>query len=272
MGSPPSPASATVQALATRIHRVDPLASRPPAQAHHPVTAAIDWNAKPTGRRVMNGVHDMGGMHGFGPIVREANEPLFHAPTGRRASAPWQDLPGPGYFNSRCLPLWHRAHGASALSAGAVLRALARRSTQPDRGGLHDQRRTRGSGPICFASIPMPRCRASAAGAPRAESPASADLATACVALHGWRGRSDAQCPPDRPHPAAALRARQAGRHPRLHGPQIFPDTNAHGLGEHPQPLYNVRFDARELWGESAEPRQTVSLDLWESYLEPASG
>jgi nitrile hydratase len=56
----------------------------------------------------------------------------------------------------------------------------------------------------------------------------------------------------------------------RLHGAQIFPDTNAHGLGENPQPLYAVRFDARELWGESAEPRQTVSIDLWESYLKPA--
>ena len=49
------------------------------------------------------------------------------------------------------------------------------------------------------------------------------------------------------------------------------PDTNAHGLGEHPQVVYNVRFDGRELWGDSAEPRQTVSIDLWESYLEPAS-
>ena len=51
-----------------------------------------------------------------------------------------------------------------------------------------------------------------------------------------------------------------------------FPTRNAHGLGENPQPLYSVCFDARELWGDSAEPRQTVSLDLWESYLEPASG
>ena len=27
----------------------------------------------------MNGVHDMGGMDGFGPVVREQNEPVFHA-------------------------------------------------------------------------------------------------------------------------------------------------------------------------------------------------
>ena len=47
-------------------------------------------------------------------------------------------------------------------------------------------------------------------------------------------------------------------------------ERNAHGLGEQPQPLYSVRFDAVELWGESAEPNQRVHLDLWESYLAPA--
>jgi nitrile hydratase len=56
----------------------------------------------------------------------------------------------------------------------------------------------------------------------------------------------------------------------RLHGAHILPDTNAHGMGENPQPLYSVRFAARDLWGDSAEPHQTVSLDLWDSYLEPA--
>ena len=56
----------------------------------------------------------------------------------------------------------------------------------------------------------------------------------------------------------------------RLHGIHVFPDTNAHGLGERPQPLYSVRFDARALWGESAEPNHHVHLDLWESYLRPA--
>ncbi len=55
----------------------------------------------------------------------------------------------------------------------------------------------------------------------------------------------------------------------RFHGIHVFPDTNAHGLGEQPQPLYSVRFEACELWGESAEPNQHVYIDLWESYLEP---
>ena len=35
----------------------------------------------------MNGVHDMGGMDGFGPVVREANEPVFHAGWERRLFA-----------------------------------------------------------------------------------------------------------------------------------------------------------------------------------------
>ncbi|TMJ37622.1 MAG: nitrile hydratase subunit beta, partial [Alphaproteobacteria bacterium] len=56
----------------------------------------------------------------------------------------------------------------------------------------------------------------------------------------------------------------------RLHGTHIFPDTNAHGKGEHPQALYTVRFSTHDIWGEPRHPRDTVSADLWESYLDPA--
>jgi nitrile hydratase len=54
------------------------------------------------------------------------------------------------------------------------------------------------------------------------------------------------------------------------HGGFVFPDTNAAGEGECPARLYTVRFRACELWGEAAHPRDTVSIDLWEPYLEPA--
>jgi nitrile hydratase len=54
-----------------------------------------------------------------------------------------------------------------------------------------------------------------------------------------------------------------------VHGVHVFPDAHAQGLGESPQPLYSVRFEARELWGDAGEPNQSVHLDLWESYLEP---
>ena len=55
-----------------------------------------------------------------------------------------------------------------------------------------------------------------------------------------------------------------------LRGTHVFPDSNAHGRGEDPHPLYTVRFMARELWGPDAAPRDSVCLDLWEPYLERA--
>jgi nitrile hydratase subunit beta len=55
-----------------------------------------------------------------------------------------------------------------------------------------------------------------------------------------------------------------------LRGAHVFPDTNAQFQGENPQPLYIVKFEARALWADAANPRDTVCLDLWEDYLEPA--
>jgi nitrile hydratase len=81
-------------------------------------------------------------------------------------------------------------------------------------------------------------------------------------------------------HPAGHTRlpryARgKTGQIVRDHGVFVFPDTNAHGLGEHPQHVYSVRFEARELWGEMAAPTgsiktDAVCIDLWDEYLEPA--
>ena len=56
----------------------------------------------------------------------------------------------------------------------------------------------------------------------------------------------------------------------RDHGVFVFPDTNAHFLGENPQHVYSVRFAARELWGEQASPRDAVYLNLCDDHLEPA--
>ncbi len=54
------------------------------------------------------------------------------------------------------------------------------------------------------------------------------------------------------------------------HGAHVFPDSNAHFMGEAAEPLYAVKFPAQELWGDEADPRHEVVLDLWESYLEAA--
>ncbi len=47
----------------------------------------------------------------------------------------------------------------------------------------------------------------------------------------------------------------------------MFPDTNAHGEGENPHWLYQVRFAATELWGDDRNANDGVTLDLWEPYL-----
>jgi nitrile hydratase len=62
------------------------------------------------------------------------------------------------------------------------------------------------------------------------------------------------------------------GRIHAFHGVYILPDAHAHGRGRCPEPLYSVGFEAGELWGETAEPRQRVYIDLWESYLTPVEG
>ena len=58
------------------------------------------------------------------------------------------------------------------------------------------------------------------------------------------------------------------GRIMQYHGTHVLPDSNAHGLGEAPEPLYAVVFPASELWQHPEHPRDEVVLDLWQSYLE----
>ena len=81
------------------------------------------------------------------------------------------------------------------------------------------------------------------------------------------------------------MRAAEVGHHTRLpgyargktghidqvRGVHVFADTHAQGLGEQPQWLYTVVFDAHELWGSCGAQGQRVSIDAWEPYLEPLS-
>ena len=64
------------------------------------------------GRAVMNGVHDMGGMDGFGKVEVEANEPAFHEPWEGRVMAMVRAMGANAGFNidmhrDRCLPHFH---------------------------------------------------------------------------------------------------------------------------------------------------------------------
>jgi nitrile hydratase subunit beta len=219
----------------------------------------------------MNGVHDMGGMHGFGPIVREEHEPLFHAPWEGRVRAMAVLSMVHGYFNIDAFRFGiERMAPAEYLRApyferwlSTVERNLVEQGllTADDVDARMRLLRDHPEAPLPVAERhrpPSPASDASRSSRPGAEPRfAVGDGVVTRNAHPGGHTRL--------PRYARGKR----GTVIRSHGPHVFPDTHALGLGEQPQPLYTVRFDARELWGESAEPRQTVSLELWESYLAP---
>jgi nitrile hydratase beta subunit len=219
----------------------------------------------------MNGVHDLGGMHSFGPIIREVNEPLFHAPWEAHVRSMASLAIGQGIFNVDAF-----RHGIERMEPANYLRAsyferwLAGIELILIEGGIltGEELDTRMEllrqrpGATLPSNVPV-------AGVPEApEQSTDAPLPVSRYAV------GDAVVTRN-VHPLGHTRLPRYARGKRgiikrLHGAQIFPDSNALGLGENPQPLYSVCFDARELWGDSAEPRQSVSLDLWESYLEPS--
>jgi nitrile hydratase len=213
----------------------------------------------------------MGGMHGFGPVEPEPNEPVFHADWEKAAFALnmaigvagiWnldafrfarESLPPPQYLTTSYYGLWvvtleHMmlAHGLASPAELEAGHALA---------------------PIDKARAPV----------------------TAAMVANMVRCGS----PYDRPAPAPAQfkagdKVRARNMHPRTHtrlpryvrghvgevvrivGCHVFPDSNATGAGEDPHWLYTVRFDGRELWGADSDPTVRVSIEAWEPYLEPA--
>jgi nitrile hydratase beta subunit len=220
----------------------------------------------------MNGVHDMGGMHGFGAIVREVNEPLFHAPWEAHVRALEALAVERDYFTIDAF-----RHGIERMEPAHYLRApyyerwLATIELNLIEGGFltGEELDTRMQLLRQVPEAALPRGVAVAAEPVAREQRADSPLPVSRYAIGDAVVTRNVHPPGHTRLPRYARGKR--GVIQRLHGAQIFPDTNAHGLGENPQPLYAVGFEARELWGEAAESCQTVSLDLWESYLEPAA-
>lgn len=215
----------------------------------------------------MNGIHDMGGMHGFGPVVREENEPVFHAPwEGRLFGIRGQAGRYGGNIDLRRF-LIEQIPPTRYLQASYYERWLDSTLRYCEMLGLIDAK---------------DRAAIDAGLAPEATRHARVEPAT----LRTSKGYKRAIDTPPLFRVGDAVRARnlQPAGHTRLpryargrsgiliadHGGFVFPDSNARLQGEQPKRLYTVRFTARELWGLEAHPKDTVSLDLWEPYLEPA--
>jgi nitrile hydratase beta subunit len=219
----------------------------------------------------MNGIHDMGGMHGMGPIHHEQNEPVFHAG--------WE---GRVFALRRAMGAWGKWNiDASRYEIELVSPAEYLRMSYYERQFAAFLELLAKSGLISRAEIDSGK---TSEGSPKQSPAFTVDRVTPLVAKGVPTSRNVAVTPrfqvgqrvrARNMHPVSHTRlpryARgKAGKIERDCGVFVFPDTNAHFLGEKPQHVYSVRFAARELWGEQASPRDSVYLAMWEDYLEPA--
>jgi nitrile hydratase len=219
----------------------------------------------------MNGVHDMGGMHGMGPIAPEADEPVFHEPWEARVFALYRATSVLGKWNIDAgRHARERIPPADYLRMSYYEKWFAGLITVLEESGLVTHAEVENGKP--------------AMGIPKAIPPRRAEQVAALAAERGWFERPVNALP--RFAVGQDVRARKinptghtrmpryargnAGVVDRVHGAHVFPDSNAHFRGESPQHLYSVRFSARELWGDAASARDAVYIDLWEGYLEPA--
>lgn len=221
----------------------------------------------------MDGIHDLGGKHGFGKVDREIDEPAFHArweaavftmtSAARRAGA-YNNTDRFRHSIERIDPVAYLSHTyygrwlggietllveagivttgevtERALTLGADARDLVAARPDPDAGPLAE-----------VANLPT-------AARPIARRPrfAAGDAVVTWTEVRAGHTRL----------PAYARGKR--GRIHHCHDSWVYPDTNAHGEGEDPQYLYTVAFEGPELWGSAADANLTVYLDLFEPYL-----
>jgi len=222
----------------------------------------------------MDGVHDLGGKHGFGPVVREVDEPVFHGRWEARVFAIMRAAVANGIVRNsdqfrhaieRIEPVAYLSHGYYGRWLGGI-ETLLREHGTVDLEVLASRVRALGGDP-----------GAAVASRPRAEpepipyppqAPGSRRTVPPPRFAVGARVRTTAA--PTAGHTRLPAYARgRTGTVIALHDGWVFPDSNAHGHGECPQHLYTVEFSAAALWGAEAEPGVSVSLDLFESYLEP---
>jgi nitrile hydratase beta subunit len=219
----------------------------------------------------VNGVHDMGGMDGFGKVEVEANEPVFHEKWEGRVLAMVRAMGGAGAFNIDMSRFYRETLPPDIYLAASYYQKWLL--------GLEDLLVDRG-----FVA-------ASEIAAGHAKEPAkpleNGKFGLEDVERIMVRGKFE-RTPQAPAKFKVGDRVRAKNMHPATHtrlprytrghigvvertlGCQVFPDSAAMDLGENPQWLYTVVFSAAELWGPDADPSSKVSIDAFEPYLETA--
>lgn len=218
----------------------------------------------------MNGVHDMGGMQDFGPIRPEKDEPVFHERWEGRVLAMIRAAGATGKLGGFSRAAIENIPPAEYLRMSyyeRFLEALVERlvaSGLVTRQEIDSGRPARGSAKSLPALRPAEAATISFRTAPPAAHPEVTPRYSA-----GDRVRARIMNPPGHTRLPRYARGR-TGVIARDQGVQAFPDTNPSGRGPERQHVYSVRFAAQELWGKEAPARDSVYIDLWEDYLEPA--
>lgn len=233
----------------------------------------------------MSRIHDMGGRYGDGPITPEPlDAPVFPEDWHGRALAvtlacgalgQWnidisrharECLSPSDYMNFSYYEKW-----LAALADLLVAQGVLRREDLSDVDeAANDSDAAEPAHPLAERCLSAERVAAVlAAGGPAdRKSPVAAQYQPGDLV----RTRLSGNRLVEGGHTRLPIYASHAqGQILRLHGTHVFPDSNAHGQGEAPEPLYAVAFAARDLWPQAEHPNDEVVLDLWQSYLEPVS-
>ena len=217
----------------------------------------------------MNGVHDMGGQQNMGPVEHEKDEPVFHAS--------WE---GRVYALNRAMRAWGKwsldadRHDIEIMPPIDYLRMsyyerwLNKLETQVVKYGFVTREELQSGKPAPGSNRETPVLTlATSAGWLNRGIPSSQDPRVRPLFKVGQHVRARNINPTG--HTRLPRYARgKSGLVVRDHGVYVFPDTNAHFLGEKRQHVYSVRFTARELWGENPSRRDSVHVDMWDDYLE----
>jgi nitrile hydratase subunit beta len=217
-----------------------------------------------------NTIHDMGGIHGFGPVEPEANEPVFHAPWEGRVHALQRAM--------GAAELWTIDAGRASLESLPPLIYLS--TTYYQRWFLGLEKRLLAHGLVAADELaaghslhdPKPLKRTMTV-ADAAKPPVRGNFARPAAAPAKFKPGDRVRTRNINPatHTRLPRYARdKAGLVEAIRGRHVYPDTAALGQGDQPQWLYTVVFTGKELWGDDADPSVTVSIEAFEPYLLPA--
>ncbi|WP_441241851.1 nitrile hydratase subunit beta [Tardiphaga sp. 768_D3_N2_1] len=219
----------------------------------------------------MNGVHDMGGMDGFGKVEPEPNEPMFHAEWESRVLAMVRAMGAAGAFNIDTSRFYREMIPPEVyLSSSYYKKWLLGLENNLVKSGFITGDEI-AAGHATVAPKPLKRGNFTADSVERVLTRGSFTRPAPSPAAFKIGDRVRMK----NIHPATHTRLPRyvrghVGVIERLHGAHVYPDTAAHDQGENPQWLYTVVFDGAELWGPDGDPTLKVSVEAFEPYLDPA--